>query len=328
MRIKKTFLVLGVSALVLGSCVTKQKYNELQNDLTACNAEREKLEAQRINLDNRVIELEKEVEKMKNQIQHLVADTILLSQKSKELSEAYGKMQADYEELSASYKAMSAGNKRDAEAMLAKLQEAQTKLDEKEKELKQLSEDLDKKNQALNEKTAKLSELQSILDKKDADVLALKEKIKKALQGFEGSGLEVMEKNGKVYISMDEKLLFASGKFSIDNNGKEALKALAKVLEADAGISITVEGHTDNVPLTPASTAQIRDNWDLSVMRATTVVKTILENGDINPERLTASGRSEYVPIDTENSKEARAKNRRTEIILTPQLDALFEILK
>ena len=328
MRIKKTVLVLGVSIFVLGSCVTKQKYNELQNDLTVCNEAREKLISEKINSDNRVIELETEVVKMKNQIQKLEADTTMLGSRSRELGEAYSRMQSDYNELAASYKAMSAGNKRDAETMLAKLQEAQAKLDEKEKELKQLSEDLDKKNQDLNEKSAKLSELQSILEKKDADVLALREKIKKALQGFEGSGLEVMEKNGKVYISMDEKLLFASGKFNIDNNGREALKALAKVLEADAGISINVEGHTDNVPYSPASSSQIRDNWDLSVMRATTVVKTILEYGDINPERLTASGRGEYVPIDMENTKDGRAKNRRTEIILTPQLNALFEILK
>jgi len=322
------FLMLGVSVFVLGSCVTKQKYNELQSDLTECNAEREKLVSQKINLDNRVIELESAVEKMKSQIQQLEADTVLLSSKSREVSEAYKKMQSDYDELASSYKAMSAGNKRDAEAMLAKLQEAQTKLDEKERELKNLSDDLEKKNEDLNEKSAKLTELQAILDKKDADVLALREKIKQALQGFEGSGLQVTEKNGKVYVSMDEKLLFASGRFTIDNNGKEALKALAKVLESDPGISITVEGHTDNVPYSPASSAQIRDNWDLSVMRATTVVKTILEHGDINPERLTASGRGEYIPIDSEDSKDARSKNRRTEIILTPQLDALFEILK
>lgn len=328
MQKKNLFLAVGVTAFVLVSCVTKQKYNELQNDLTVCNTERENLAVEKINLNNRVIELETAVEKMKGQIQELEVEKTLLSNKSKELREAYDKMQSDYDELSASYKAMSAGNKRDAEAMLAQLQEAQAKLDEKERELKRLSEDLDQKDKDLREKSVKLTELQAILDKKDADVLALKEKIKNALQGFEGSGLEVLEKNGKVYISMDEKLLFASGKFSIDNNGKEALKALAKVLEADEGISITVEGHTDNVPFTPASSAQIRDNWDLSVMRATTVVKTILEYGQINPERLTASGRGEYVPIDDENTKEARAKNRRTEIILTPQLDALFEILK
>ena len=325
---KKIVLIVVAGVFVVSSCVTKQKYNEIQNDLATCNAEREKLASQKINLDNRVIELETAAEVMKNQIQQLRLDTTLLGSKSREWSEAYKKMQSDYDELTSAYKTMSVGNKREAEAMLLQLQEAQSKLDEKERELKQLSNDLNKKNEDLNDKSAKLSELQAILDKKDADVLALKEKIKKALQGFEESGLQVDEKNGKVYVSMDEKLLFASGRFNIDEKGKEALKALAKVLEVDTEISITVEGHTDNVPYSPASSSQIRDNWDLSVMRATSVVKTILEYGEINPQRLTASGRSEYVPVDESDTKEARAKNRRTEIILTPQLDALFEVLK
>ena len=325
---KKAFLTLVAMVFVLSSCVTKQKYNELQDDLTSCNAERDRLASEKINLDNRVIELETAVERMKNQIRQLESDTSSIGWLSRELQEVHQKLQSDYDELSSSYKVMSAGNKRDAEAMIARLQDAQTKLDEKERELKQLSENLDKLSGDLDKKSEKLLELQAILDKKDADVLALREKIKTALQGFEGSGLQVMEKNGKVYISMDEKLLFASGRFNIDEKGKDALRALAKVLESDAEISITVEGHTDNVPFSPAASAQIRDNWDLSVMRATTVVKTILEYGAIDPNRLTASGRSEYVPIDAEDTKEGRAKNRRTEIILTPRLDALFEILK
>jgi chemotaxis protein MotB len=123
-------------------------------------------------------------------------------------------------------------------------------------------------------------------------------------------------------------LLFASGKFSLDAKGESALKELAKVLEADKDINVMVEGHTDNIPFSATATAQIRDNWDLSVMRATTIVKTILKYGDIDPQRLTASGRSEYVPLDTNDTKEATAKNRRTEIILTPKLDTLFEILE
>ena len=156
----------------------------------------------------------------------------------------------------------------------------------------------------------------------------MKEKIKQALQGFDGSGLTVFEKNGKVYVSMEEKLLFASGSFQIDQRGQEALKKLAGVLAMDPDINISIEGHTDNVPYKSASTAQIKDNWDLSVMRATTVVKTLLASGNIDPQRLTACGKGEYVPLDQADTKEARAKNRRTEIILTPKLDALFEILE
>jgi chemotaxis protein MotB len=321
------FVFLG-TGILFASCVTKQKYTECTTDLSNCEAERKTLSAQKLDLDNKITEFEIQRGKMQAQVRQLEADTTQLGRLSREMSSNYTSLQANYEDLTAAYKTMSAGNKKEAEAMLGQLQEAQRKLDEKEKEIKSLMTDLDKKSSDLEEKNAKLMELQTILSKKDADVQALKNKIKSALVGFEGSGLQVMEKNGKVYVSMDEKLLFASGKFSVDAKGEAALKELSKILEADKGINVMVEGHTDNVPFSAASSAQIRDNWDLSVMRATTIVKTILKYGNIDPNRLTASGRGEYVPLDTADTKEARAKNRRTEIILTPKLDALFEILE
>jgi Flagellar motor protein len=128
-----------------------------------------------------------------------------------------------------------------------------------------------------------------------------------------------------VYVSMDDKLLFASGSWTINEQGLKAIKQLAQVLENETDISVNIEGHTDNVPY--RGSGQVKDNWDLSVMRATAVVKAILRNDKIAPSRLSASGRSEYFPIDNNNSAEARAKNRRTEIILTPKLDKLFQII-
>jgi chemotaxis protein MotB len=324
----KLFFVFLVTGILLASCVTKQKYTECTTDLANCETERKELFAQKLDLDNKITELEVQRGKMQAQIRQLEADTNLLGRLSREMNENYASLQANYDDLSSAYKTMSAGSKKEAETMLEQLRDAQRKLDEKEKEIKSLMTDLDKKSLDLEEKNTKLIELQSILSKKDADVQALKDKIKSALVGFEGSGLQVMEKNGKVYVSMEEKLLFASGKFSVDAKGEAALKELAKILETDKDINVMVEGHTDNVPFSAASAAQIRDNWDLSVMRATTIVKTILKYGDINPNRLTASGRGEYIPLDTADTKEARAKNRRTEIILTPKLDALFEILE
>jgi chemotaxis protein MotB len=311
---KKLFFGIISIAIVLNSCVTKQKYTECTDNLADCEKARKTLTSQKLDLDNQVTELSTQRSKMQEQIRGLEADTLKLSRLNREMNENHVLLQTNYDELSAAYKSMSAGSKKEAEAMLAQLQEAQRKLSEKEKDLE--------------EKSTKLIELQAILDKKDADVQALKDKIKAALKGFEGSGLEVTEKNGKVYVSMDEKLLFATGKFTIDARGESALKELAKVLETDEDINVTVEGHTDDVPFSPSTAAQIRDNWDLSVMRATTVVKTLLKYGDIDSKRLTASGRGEYVPLDTDDTKEARAKNRRTEIILTPKLDALFEILE
>ena len=325
---KKVIFGILTVGMCLGSCVTKQKYTECTTDLSNCESAKKELSAQKLNLDNKVIELESQLKKTQAQVRQLEEDTTLLGRFVKEMKENQASLQTNYEELSAAYKSMTAGSKKEAEAMLAQLQEAQRKLDEKEREVKLLMTDLERKSSDLEEKNAKLMELQSILEKKDADVQMLKNKIKSALVGFEGSGLEIIEKNGKVYVSMDEKLLFESGKFTVDKKGEAALKELAKVIESDKDINVMVEGHTDNVPFSASSTAQIRDNWDLSVMRATTIVKTILKYGNIEPNRLIASGRSEYVPLDTTDSKEARAKNRRTEIILTPKLDTLFEILE
>ncbi len=326
---KRILLLSVLVSLVFASCVTKQKYNETVDDLRYCNLEKSKLNTENIDLKNRVADLESAKETLTAQVAGLKNDTTMLGRLNRELAANLATMTSNYEDLSIAYKSMSAGSKQEAAMMLDKLQKAQSDLDAKEKELKTIADDLEAKTKALADQQAKLAELQAILDKKDADVLALKNKIKQALKGFEGSGLAVTEKNGKVYVSMDEKLLFASGKFTIDARGEAALQELAKVLESDTTINVTVEGHTDNVPFSPATSAQIRDNWDLSVMRATTIVKTILKFGkDINPQRLTASGRGEYVPLDMTDTKEGRAKNRRTEIILTPNLDALFDILQ
>jgi chemotaxis protein MotB len=195
----------------------------------------------------------------------------------------------------------------------------------KNAEVTELLNTLEARQKELAEKEAKLAELQNILTQKDAEVKALKNKVADALKGFEEMGLTIYEKNGKVYVSLDEKLLFASGSWDIDSKGKEALGELGKVLANDQNINVVIEGHTDNVPYKGSSA--VKDNWDLSVMRATAVVKEILKNKEIIPSRITASGRSEYLPVEDDDTKEARAKNRRTEIILTPKLDELFKII-
>jgi len=168
--------------------------------------------------------------------------------------------------------------------------------------------------------------LESLISRQDSMVNALKNKVKEALLGFENNGLTIEQKNGKVYVSLDESLLFASGSYSVGERGIDALKKLAKVLEQNQEINVLVEGHTDNVPL--KGSGDIKDNWDLSVKRATSVVKIITENSKTNPKRLTAAGRGEYFPLDLTNTPEGRKKNRRIEVILTPKLDELFELLE
>ena len=154
----------------------------------------------------------------------------------------------------------------------------------------------------------------------------LKGKLNQALRGFYDQGLTVHEKNGKIYVSMEEKLLFQTGSYSVDPKGQEAIKKLSEVLANNKDINIMVEGHTDDVPLT--GKGQIKDNWDLSVMRATAVSRILLNDKAIDPKRITASGRSQYVPLDAAKTIDARKKNRRTEIILTPNLSEILQLIQ
>jgi chemotaxis protein MotB len=157
-------------------------------------------------------------------------------------------------------------------------------------------------------------------------VNSLKRSVSEALTGFENQGLSVTQKNGKVYVSLDEKLLFPSGSTTVDPKGVAALKKLAGVLEKNPEISINIEGHTDDVPVIPGS--NFRDNWDLSVLRATSIVRILLQGSSIDPKRLSVSGRGEFFPVDPSKTAEARQKNRRTEIILSPRLDELFKLIE
>jgi len=177
----------------------------------------------------------------------------------------------------------------------------------------------------LQAREARLKEVEEILRKRDAATNALKEKLQKALLGFQQSGLSVDIRNGKVYVSLTDKLLFPSGSIVIDEKGKAALKQLAVVLNKETDINISVEGNTDNKKV--INLGQIKDNWDLSVLRATSVTRYLTEVEKIDPVRLAATGKSEFQPIDTGNTPEALAKNRRIEIVLTPKLDELYNLI-
>jgi chemotaxis protein MotB len=222
-------------------------------------------------------------------------------------------------------KTMIDGNVKETRQLLQELQTAQADLAKKQTELVNLENELNAKRLELEKRNARLIELESMIQRKDSVVRVLKEKVSDALLGFEGQGLQVTQKNGKVYVSLDEQLLFKTGSTDVDPKGKTALKKLAVVLEQNPDINIMIEGHTDDVPFVAGSA--IKDNWDLSVMRATSVTRILLEGSRIDPKRITASGRGEFLPVEKGKTPEARQKNRRTEIILTPKLDELYDIL-
>ncbi|MBK7173615.1 MAG: OmpA family protein [Bacteroidales bacterium] len=311
MKLKTLLLFLIIGSMSLMSCVSTKKYNDLAG---RCKSENERLSAKVDELTTQVNELTAENQKIKKDNARMKADTTELSSKLRVLT-------ADYEELDRSYemlKAQSTGNEEETQRIMAELKAAQDDLLSREDKLRVLQSELDQKGK-------NLLELQSAIAKKDSITQALRKAVADALMGFEGKGLSVHMKDGKVYVSMEEKLLFASGKWEVSAEGISALKNISKVLEKNKDINVLIEGHTDNVPYN--GTGQVKDNWDLSVMRATSIVKIILANAKIDPKRLTTAGRSEYLPVDPSNSAPARAKNRRTEIILTPKLDELLQII-
>ncbi|MBS1438712.1 MAG: OmpA family protein [Alistipes sp.] len=186
--------------------------------------------------------------------------------------------------------------------------------------------ELETSQMALNERSRRVNELEAMLRSREEAINAIRRKVTDALTGFDGKGLSISIKNGNVYVSMDDKLLFRSGSFEIDPNGARAVHDLATVLAQNPDINVMVEGHTDDVPYRP--NGQLRDNLDLSAKRATTVVRLLLENKGIAPSRIIAAGRGESLPVASGKTSEARAKNRRTEIILTPKLDELMQLMQ
>lgn len=332
LNMKKIIPLLLLVAFTVVSCVPARLHNELKAKKSACDKENEELKASNLNLTTKQGELSAMIEDLKNRINILQADT---GAKGSELRT----LQGNYERINSAYQTLlkdgpaSAANSEATKQLIRDLQKTQEKLQKKEDELSikakmlKLKEDsLSMLSDDLTIKNRRLAELEQILASKDSAVKALRNSVANALLGYKDKGLTVEMKNGKVYVMMEERLLFASGSTVVDPKGVEALSDLGKVLEKNPDINIQIEGHTDNVPMKGAG--EIKDNWDLSVMRATSVVKIVLANSKVNPLRLTAGGRGEFMPIDKTNSSDGRKKNRRIEVILTPKLDEILKLLE
>jgi chemotaxis protein MotB len=315
------------------SCVSGKKFSSLQDTSRQFMNERDAFKSDNIGLEMQNKELEAKLANNEKEMGTVKEEMTAARIANDRAVEDYNRISAKYAELQNAQEDLVKGNVRETQKLLSELQTAQENLQKKEDLLRQLGQSLDAKKASLDELTfelekrnARLAELEKILDAQKKIVQDLKTKVSDALLGFENNGLTVTMKNGKVYVSLDEKLLFKSASYDIDANGRNALKKLAGVLEKNPGIQITIEGHTDNVPYNPGS-GQLKDNWDLSVKRATTVVRVLIEGSNIDAKRLTASGRSEYLPVDERNTTDARQKNRRTEIVLTPDLTELYRLI-
>lgn len=341
------FFYVSMASLVLFSCVPLNQFKEIKEKTQNCSTERDQLTSQNEGLIVDTTEMGAELRKYERDFNKLVADTTRLGKDLRHLRNLYGSAVGLNKDLTDSKEALARGSAAEAKKLLAELQSAQEDLQRKEDALRSLEKALDKKkasldelqaeleannailaqkNAELEERNKELMDLQAMLRAKDSIVNTLKDKVADALGQFTEDGLTVELKNGKVYVSLEEQLLFKSGKWDVDPKGRSALEKLAKVLEQNPDINILIEGHTDDVPYNGKT--QITDNWDLSVKRATSIVRILLDKTSIDPQRLTAAGRGEFVPIDPAKTKEARQKNRRTEIILSPKLDELFQMLE
>ncbi len=307
---KKIVLSLIVLS-VLSSCVSSKKYNELDDKYIKMRSENVELKDRLDSLSNNQLKCQSERERLQIQYDNLQT-------KYNTLDKLYQAKENTYNKLKSSYEALS---KSSSQTLAYEAKKNQELLDELNKKQKELS----KEREALDQQIKKIQHLENLIAQKDAKLNNLKGSLSRALNKFKDQGLKVTEKDGKIYISMENKLLFDSGSWNIKQNGRDAIKTIANILSINPDVEIMIEGHTDNVPY--RGKGQIQDNWDLSVKRATSVVRQLMNNKNIDPKRLIPAGRSKYLPVADNSTAEGRAKNRRIEVILTPRLDEIMNLL-
>ena len=306
-----------VLVLLLSSCVSSKIYEDLQSKYDALKAENEALMARLDEFGGQgeslsAQKLQKEIDKLKSDNMDLAMDLSAAKNKYDRLKESYDALESN------SSSALTENLERNRK-LLEQLEAKERALNEKESRLEKLQRELTNRSQ-------RVEELEALIEAKDAKMRSLKDAISAALTNFEGNGLTVEQRDGKVYVSMENKLWFESGSWAVNSRGREAVVALGNVLAQNKEIGVLIEGHTDNVPY--GGSGNIKDNWDLSTKRATAIVGILTENSGIPKDNLTAAGRGEYAPITSNESSEGRAKNRRIEVILAPKLDELSRLLE
>jgi chemotaxis protein MotB len=326
LRPASTLLALGLltAPFLLNSCVTAKRYEDLQA--------RQASEAQaRTTAEQQARQAKADLQKANDQLSELRLDQKRLVTDSTQNGNALRRTRAIYTQLTDSYDKLLKNSDRalaernnDYGKLAKDLATREGELGALDQSLRKSKADNDRLAADLTTREAKLTELTQALADNDKAVNDLKARVSKALLSFNSSDLQVKLKDGKVYVSLSEQLLFKSGSSKVDPKGQEALKKLATVLQEQKDVNVVVEGHTDNVPM--RATGGITDNWDLSALRATDIARLLTASG-VEPSRITASGRSQYVPVAPNDSPQNKAINRRTEIILTPKLDELFKIL-
>lgn len=311
---KKLLLALSLVSVFSSCIVSKKKYDDML-------AQKVRVEA---DLADRTASLDKanaDLKDLDEKLKKLKEDTTNLGIDVRNSGSKLANLEKEHEQLNTYYKnLMTSSGKLNRD--IAQQQEQLLAIQQNLENTRKVNDSL---SNSLAEREKKVQELEQVLANKDKAVQDLKNKISSALLNFKENDITVQVKNGKVYVSLAEQLLFGSGSIDVDAKGVGALQQLAKAIKDQKDINILIEGHTDNVPISKKS-QYMADNWDLSVMRATSITKILTKSG-VAPQQITASGRGEHVPLAANDSPQNKQKNRRTEIIITPNLDELFKIL-
>lgn len=314
----KRISLIALTLTLFTSCVSKKIYTDLETKYADLKKENR-------SLTDDIEALSKDKTKLSNDLDKLqMAYNKAVSERDK-LQSDYTAAKSNLDNLKASYAALEQNSSAEIAKNSKKNRELLAQLEAKEQALAAENERLNNLKKELENRSQRVAELESVIASKDANMRALKDAISKALTNFEGKGLTVEQRDGKVYVSMENKLLFQSGSWSVGSEGRKAVQQLGSVLAENPDIAILIEGHTDNDPY--KGNEQLSGNWDLSTKRATAIVNILRENASINPENLTAAGRGEFAPIASNNTTEGKAKNRRIEVILTPKLDEISKLL-
>lgn len=325
--IKKTSILLLAIALSTSSCVSKKVYADLENKFAELKKERNALADENEQLRNAKTQLETEKNSLAASLDKLKSDYDDLKLERDKLASQYAATSNNLKTLQNSYAALEKNSDEALKANMDKNRELLAQLEAKEKALAAEKERLNKLSADLKDRSDRVAELEKLIAAKEASMKKLKETLSKSLKAFEGKGLTIQQKDGKIYVSMENKLLFESGSWTVGAEGKKAVDLVGKVLGDNPDIAVLIEGHTDNDKITGAIGGGVENNWDLSTKRATAIVNILATNPKINKTNLTAAGRGEYSPLMSNESPEGKAKNRRIEIILTPKLDELEKAL-
>ena len=304
--------------VLMSSCVSSKKFGELESKNADLQRKNRSINDELETFRGSNQKMEKDLAGLKTDFETVTTERNQLMEKLTALQKNYESLEKSYDALEQNSSAAISENSRQNRELLAQLDEKETALIQEKNRLEKLEKDLALRSQ-------RIDELESVIAAKDAKMSALKNAVSNALTNFEGKGLSVEQRDGKVYVSMENKLLFSSGSWAVNSEGRKAVQQLGTVLAQNPDIAVLIEGHTDNVPY--AGSGQLKDNWDLSTKRATSIVQILRENSNIDPQSLTAAGRGEYAPVASNDSEAGKAKNRRIEVILTPKLDEITRVL-